>query len=222
MLVPEANCFELITGLDPGGTNCAASIIEKAYRKEGDKSVPVIKVLDELVIVDADFDLHDFVEELVRKMEYWEGIIGRPSKTVWHHWSDRSAFDMKVPFSDRYWHQHIFQASGGKVALMAAERGKGSVRARIDLFRKLLYEERIFFSRTKCPATITMCKSIKRGTSQLAPIQKGSQHKHIFDALTYAIASELYDELNREIMANVRAMRTQGQKEEGSLVTISL
>lgn len=217
VLVPEPNCFELVLSIDPGVTNCAASICEKTFRKEGDREVPIIKVLDELVVVNADFDLQDFIEELVKKMEFWEEVIDRKGRTVWHQWSDRSAFDMRVPFSDRYWHQHIFQASAGKISLMAAERGKGSVRARIDLFRKLLYEDRIFFSRSKCPQTINMCKSIKRGTSQLAPIQKGSPHKHIFDALTYGVASELYDELNREIMMNIRAMR---KSPEGTLVNI--
>lgn len=219
MMIPEPNAFELVTGLDPGGTNCAASIIEKTYRKEGDKIVPVIKVLDELVVVDEDFNLNDFVEELVRRLDYWEDVLDRKRKTAWRHWSDRSAFDMKVPFSDRYWHQHIFQASGGRIALMAAERGKGSVKARIDLFRKLLYEDRIFISRTRCPNTIQMCKSLKRGTSQVAPIQKGSPHKHVFDSLTYAVASELYDELNREIMLNIRSRK---QEAEGTLVSIGL
>lgn len=237
-LVPEPNCFELVMGIDPGGTNCAAAIMEKTYRKEDrykkilgevaqtlvdgteEVDVPVIKVLDELCVVDADFNLEDFVEELVRKLEYWEDLMERPGRVVWRHWSDRSAFDMKVPFSDRYWHQHIFQASGGKISLMAAERGKGSVKARIDLFRKLLFEQRIFFSRTNCPQSINMCKSLKAGKSMVAPIQKGSPHKHIFDAITYGVASELYDELNREIMMNLRKMRH--SKNESTVVSIGV
>jgi len=226
-MVPEENCFELILGLDPGATNCAATILEKTFRIEKDiegkdKEVPVVKVLDELVVVGQDFDLVDYVEELVDKMEFWEQVIGRPGKTIWRPWSDRSAFDMKVPFSDRYWHQHIFQASGGKISLMAAERGKGSVKARIDLFRKLLYEDRIFFSKRFCQNCIQMCKSIKRDRNFEEKIQKGSIHKHAFDAVTYPIASELFDELNREIMLKIRNLRADTRKDKTTLVTVSL
>lgn len=221
-MVPEPNCFELILGMDPGPTNCAAAIMEKTFRKEGDREVPVIKVLDELVIVGEDFDLPDYIQELVEKMDFWERVIGRPGKTIWRQWSDRMVFDMKVPFSDRLWHQHIFQCSEGKISLVAAERGKGSVKARIDLFRKLLFEDRIFFSNTYCPGTIQMCKSIKRDKNFEDKIQKGSKDKHIFDAVTYAVSSELFDELNREIMMMIKSMRASKSNEQSSLVTVSL
>ena len=130
---------------------------------------------------------------------------------------------MKVPFSDRFWHQLIFASSNGKISLMAAERGKGSVQVRIDLFRKLLYQGRIFFSKTNCPSTIEMCKSLKHGTRIGELIARGSPHKHIFDACTYAICSELYDELSTEswdIMRNVRKLKREGRS--GSLVTVPL
>jgi hypothetical protein len=232
VLAPKEGAYELILGIDPGATNCAAAILEKTYeviepqkdpKAPPPKAVPVIKVLDELVVIGQDFDLVEYIEELTRKMEYWEEVMEKPGKVIWRQWSDRSAFDMKVPFSDRFWHQHIYAASGGKITLMAAERGKGSVQARIDLFRKLLYENRIFFSKTNCPSIIEMCKSIKKGTRVGELIARGSQHKHAFDAATYAIASELYDELSTEswdIMRNLRKMK-QG-KNEASLVTVPL
>jgi hypothetical protein len=228
VLVPKEGNFELILGMDPGPTNCASAILEKtteiieqpSEENPNPKPVSVIKVLDELVVVGQDFDLIDYVEELVRKMEYWEQVQDRPGKIMWRQWSDRSVFDMKVAFSDRYWHQWIYAASNGKISLQAAERGKGSVQARIELFRKLLYDGRIFFSKTNCPSVIEMCGSIKRGKRVGELIARGSIHKHAFDCVTYAISSELFDEMQSEswtLMANLRKMQRKG-KDEGMVL----
>lgn len=221
IIVPTENCFELITGLDPGGVNCSAHIVEKIipdkvlYPQYGEK--PVFNVLDELVIVGEDFDLEDFVEQMVKKMEHWENIIGKPGKILWRHWSDRSAFDMRIAFSQIFWHQAIYQYSGGKVSLMAAERGKGSVNQRIELFRKLLFEERIFINKNFCPYTIQMCKSIRKGTTAAGGIARGSPHKHCFDSLTYAISSECFDEIHKSAMRTMK-----GSKNESTLVSVAL
>lgn len=123
---------------------------------------------------------------------------------------------MKVPFSDRYWHQYIYEYSGRRISIMAAERGKGSVNARIDLFRKLLWEERVFISNTNCPWTINMCRSIKRGRTVVGGIAKGDIHKHVFDAATYGLASECYEEVRRQVHMNTRRMKP------SSLVSIPL
>lgn len=231
IMVPEPGCFELITGQDPGSRNYGAAIIEKTFRKEpvthetwprknegsATVDVPVFKQLDEIVAVDEDLDLDDFVEKIVLRMEFWEQVMERPMKVIWRHWSDRSAFDMKVPWSEKYWHQHIFQSSGGRITLMAADRGKGSVNQRIDLFRKLLYEERYFINRNFCPQTIQMCKSIRKGATSAGGIAKGSPHKHIFDAITYALASECYDEMAQSVRLMLR-----GKRDESTIVTIPM
>jgi hypothetical protein len=218
IMVPEAGCYELITGQDPGATNYATAIIEKAIdtRKEGDveKEVSVFKVLDELVIIGHDFELYEYVEELVEKMLGWEELTGKPGKLIWRHWSDRSAFDMRVPFSDRYWHQHLHEASGGKITLMAADRPP--IAHRVDLFRKLLFEERLFFSAAKCPYSIEMCKSIRRGKSAVSVVERTCKEKHILDALTYALASECYDEMARSVRMNIR------RRSENELVSCPL
>lgn len=218
-LVPEEGCYELQTGLDPGGTNFASVIGEKFTRKVEGRDVTCFKVLDELVVVGQDFDLNDYVEALVQKMDLWEGVIGKTGKMVqWRHWSDSNVFDLRVPFSDRYWHQHIFEASGGRIALMAAQKGRGSVAQRVDLFRKMLWEERVFLSRSRCPHCIEMIKSIRRGKTAVAAIELGSIWKHAFDALTYWIASEAWDEINQAVIARL-ARRPGG---ESRLVQVGL
>jgi len=221
IILPHSGCFQLITGSDPGVTNCASVVLDKinpdpvAFPKY--RGFPIFNQLDELVITGADFDLLDFVETLVRKMDWWEQIAQMPAKMQWTHWSDRSVFDMKVAFSDRYWHQHILEASGGRIAMVAAARGKGSVQQRIDLMRKLLFQERYFLSNDKCPQTNEMFKSLKKGTTAVGGIARGSVHKHVFDALTYALASECYDELETVNLNNLQRERI-----PTSLHTVSL
>lgn len=203
-LVPQDGCFELISGFDPGGVNFAWVLLDK-WMQPREKfineektmvEVPCFSLLDELVIVGEDFDLWATVEQICGKMEEWEKVTGKVAQLLWRNWSDRSAFDMRVAFSERYWHQHIHEASGGRIILIAAEKGRGSVVQRIDLFRKLLFEERFFISGNRCPHAIKMCRNLRKGKAQ-RPIAIGDPNKHIFDAITYAVASECSNELAR-------------------------
>jgi len=240
VLVPEDECSALVTGWDPGGRNCAAVIAEPVvmqaqviwpdlFQNRGehdiaskedkrlaippDKEIPCFKFIDELISVDEDFRMEDFVEQFVNKMHFWERVIGRP--IMWRHWADRMVFDECVPFSDIYWHKHILNCSMGEIALMAERGNRGAVSARVDLWRKLLFESRMWFSRAKCPHLIMMNKSIKRGTSAVAVIAKGSIWKHSFDAASYLVSSECFDELFRSIRNNVK------KKSQTSLVSVA-
>lgn len=213
LLLPESTCIELGGGWDLGVVNSAFVIIEKFIRDEWFvrevngkservlRSVPYFKWLDELVLVDEDFLMEDFVMEAMKKMRFWEDFIGRPVQ--WTHWSDRSAFDMSEPLGGRYQHQLVAESSGGKIRLMAAMEGRRNnetVRQRIDLFRKLLFQGRTFFSAAKTPRAIEMCKGLKKGRGAFSTIQKDSKHKHVFDAGTYYIATECFEELNRNLL----------------------
>lgn len=211
IMIPEEACFELYTGWDLGVVNSAAVILEKFRKSESDEGAPSFKALDELVVVGEDFSMGDFVREFVEKMRFWEKLIGA-AKLRWFHYSDRSAFDMKEPETGRYHHQIVFDecpedTPGGRIQLIAAPRGPQSVQMRIDLFRKLLWEERMYLSRDRTPKAVEMIQSIKRGKSTLAPIERGSPHKHVFDALTYPIASECIDELQTTVIRTIRTIR---------------
>lgn len=203
----------LITGWDPGsGVNSAFCIIEKIMREvalpSGKKVLKSIyKVLDEFIIVGMDHSLDEFTEECVKKMEYWEDKMGQSYQ--WRHWSDVSVFQMKEPRQMRYYHQIIHEASNGLVTLRGADRGPHSIRQRISLLRKLLFENRIYFSADKCPKIIEMLRSIKPGTSALMPIAKGSPMKHAFDCLMYAVASEAYEELDTVILNRFRSAQSE-------------
>jgi hypothetical protein len=230
MLLPQPSCIELGGGWDMGIVNSAFTIIEKVVRDEVFKRtvdgvettiirpVSYFKWLDELVWLEQDFLMEDFVWEAMKKMKFWEDHIGSPIQ--WTHWSDRSAFDMSEPMGGRYQHQLVAEASAGKIKLMAAMEGRRTnetVRQRVDLFRKLLFQGRTFFSAPKTPYAIEMCKSLRRGRGAQSTVQKDSKHKHIFDAGTYYIATECFEELNRNLL-----MGWEREHQPAGVVSVSL
>lgn len=220
VMVPSDDCHELILGLDPGARNCAAAILEKVTLIQDKREVSAFSWLDEHIIIGEDFHLEDFIEELVRKMEFWEKqILNKPSKVIWRCWSDRSVFDMKVPFTSRFWHEFIYDLSDGKITCMAADRGRGSLGVRVDFFRKIIWQERIRISKNKCPHGIQMVQSIRRGKGA-AVIDRGSPWKHSFDSISYPIVSECCDELQRSVIVNLRKQSAENQ--ESGLIQIAL
>ncbi len=193
LMVPEKECFELGTGWDLGVTNSAAVIIEKWRRKKRDgKEELVFKILDEHVIVGEDFPMSEFITDFWERMKFWEEFLGKD--VIWQNWSDASAFNRKEPIAMKYHHEEVWDVTDGAIRLQSADRRQGSVQRRIDLAKKLLFENRLLIS-ANCPASIEMFKSIKKGSGVTNPIQRGSRHKHVFDAIMYYIGSELAMEI---------------------------
>jgi len=213
LMRPNPDCIELITGWDPGARNCAACIIEEVRPKlDQYANKPVFKVLDELVVVGEDVNLADFVGEMLEKMAKLETYLGK--KIMWKHWSDRSVFDVRELGSNKYLQQLIWEASESQINLMAAERGKESVNAGLDLMRKLLYEERLFINEATCPNIKLMFTAIRRKKGQMAGVDKASPHKHALDCLRYPLQMQCYQEINASIIQNLR------RKSESSLVSV--
>lgn len=221
-LMGEDGCFELQTGHDPGGTNYAAVIGEKVipdiiqYPKYQGK--PIFKCLQEKVVIGEDFDLYEFIADFLRMMDEWEERLGKPGKVQWTHWSDRSVYDMKIPWLDRIWASEILLASGNRLRMIAAARGKGSVQVRVDLVRKLLFGERLFVDEELCPNVAEMFKSLKKGKTVASVIERGSRWKHVFDALSYWLVSECVDELSMSVLNTNRSEN----KNQSTLVQAAL
>lgn len=224
MMYPEEECVELMTTWDPGSsTNWACQIVEK-FNPRGDwaekyKGKPCFKVLDEVTCINEDVDAQAFIGEVLRKMKFWEGCVGR--KVRWRHWSDQSVFSMKDIESRKYYSEIIYDLSGGEIELQGAEKGAGSVAAGLDLMRRLLWEERLWIS-AACKVTVDAIKAVKKGKSLLAPIMRGSPHKHPVDSLRYLLQSECYDELHNNVMLNLRRRRQEIRKAESGLVYVPL
>lgn len=224
LMTPENSTSIMPTGMDPGeGVNSAFAIVEKVMAKitlpNTGKIVEksIFKVLDEVVITDTDHSLDEFIEQCLEKMNFWESACEKPFD--WVYWSDRSVFERKEPRNKRFYYQLVHEISSGRIVLKAADRGPGSVKQRVSLLRKLLFEGRIRFSNDKCPRAIAMCKEMRKGPTESQTIQKGSPHKHIFDAIMYCIASEAFDEVEEAIYNRVR---TSDDEPESSLVAIPI
>lgn len=218
IMVPEEDCIELWTGWDPGPTNCAFGIIEPwKYETEDKKLVTAFKCLDEQVVIGEDFDMSEFVLSAMEKMDYWENMIGRP--VIWKHWSDQSALNMRESIANTYLHKEIFQISEGKIELQGAGQIQQSnmVRIRVSFWRRLLFQNRLFFS-GRCRNVIDMNRSIKKGVGQYQSISKGSPHKHVFDCFSYPISMECFDEIRTMTLKN-RRPRTET---ESGVVTIGM
>lgn len=258
IMVPQPGCAELITGWDPGDSiNSAAVIATKWWQtmkfktpegKEVERKLPVIGYLDEVVWTGQPHSLDELVFELMEKMMFWELQCGLPGAVRWRHWSDRSVFDRLSPESQRYLYQIIFDASVMFIAqklsqgetppkepilLEAAERGPGTVGQRVDLTRRLLFGERMFFNKLfyydpedkakvgGCPRLIESIRGLKRGnTTVTITIARGTPLKHAWDAALYLAAQECYDELSSQVLGHLMNMRksTSG----GSLVSVPM
>lgn len=220
ILIPDAECRNLIVGWDPGSSaNSAATIIEKWIPfdpKTKRYLQPIYKCLDEVVITQENHTIDEFTLRVAERMRWWEEYMG--VKYSWTHWSDRSVFDMKEPKRNRYYHQLIAEASEGEIMLKAAERGPGTVQQKIDMMKRLLFENRIVFSNDLTPRAIKMCKSLKKGTTENQPIQKGSIHKHSFDSIMYPVSEESYEETGKKFFEMLSRRNNNG---ESTIVAVS-
>lgn len=213
ILIPSDSTWELVASWDPGSSaNSAATLFEKLFI-DGQKSI--YNAIDEVVIVDTEHTVEEFTLKVLARMEWWENFLGR--KLSWRHWSDRSVFDMKEPQGNRYYHQLIHSASGGRITLQASDRSGGSVKHRVDLMRRLLFENRFFASRALCPNLVQMLKSIPSNKNDLDTPPRKNKHKHVFDALTYGISSESYDEVSLELMKLYRKTRENNESKLASI-----
>jgi Terminase large subunit, T4likevirus-type, N-terminal len=193
-LIPEENCSELISGWDPGEVNHAMVISEKVMIERADKPISIFKFLDEVVHVGDGIMFSDFVAEVLEKIEFWENHLERT--IMWRNWSDRNVFDIRGGMSAILPHEFIRQESAGKIIITAVNKGPGSVGQRVDLLKRLFFENRIFISRSKCPHLIESFQGIKKGKGNIA-INKLSPLKHAYDSASYLVSSECVDEMIR-------------------------
>lgn len=198
VIVPTRNCYELFLGFDLGDTNHSAHIATK--RIVGDNMA--FDVIDELVVLQGKVSIEDFTLAMVDKVNYWEDYIrdnyGADRKILLRCWSDSSAFNFKSAANSQD-AMIVRNVSKGKFILRAAEKGQGSVRLRVNLVRRLLFEQRLFIS-AQCTETIVMLKSMKKSKNDAMLIDPKNPHKHAFDSIGYLLISESpIDEMERSI-----------------------
>lgn len=196
IIVPGKTCFELYTGWDLGDVNHACAF---ACKRTDDAGNSIFDIIDEMVVIDRKISIADFTESVIEKMTWWEEYLKEQYGTeriLWRHWSDNSAWRYRAA-SDVYDELVVRQVSQGKIVLHAVTKGSGSVKQRIGLLKKLLFERRVFVS-AQLRNTIKMIREMKPGPNRAEPIRDGDKNKHIFDALTYMLISETPMDVERK------------------------
>lgn len=195
VIIPDGQSHYLYSGWDLGDTNHAA-IIACTRDLDGDK---VWEIIDEIVMLHRKVSIADFTEIFMTRSEYWEAVLkGEYNITEprWRHWSDNSAMRFRAA-SDSYDELIVRDASDGKVVLHGVRKGKNSVKDRVSVLRKLLFQNRFFVS-ARCKHVIRMIEKLPPGKTNGEEVDGSSPHKHVFDALTYLLVNEAPMELVRK------------------------
>lgn len=195
LLLPSEKCMMLVTGWDPGAKNHSMHLLE---RLEDPERTSVFHVLDEVVSLNIELTIEDFTYLVVERLDFWTKYISdhcHKGRVDERHWSDNSALVQFRSALGSFDHTIVAVASDGRIMLQASPRGKGrtTIFRRIDLLRRLLFQNRLFVS-ARCVNTIKMLGSLKKGRNKLEPVQD-SPMRHVFDSLTYALAGECVGEL---------------------------
>jgi len=190
-LNPSKKCTTLYCGFDTGQVNHAAVIMQKRIGSDGEVNWDI---LDELVSLKEDMLLSDFAEIFASKMDAIEALIGK--KVRWISWADSSldAFRSSSPQTEA---SIVESFAGGRLSLQFAFEAKlpNSMRKRLQLVADMVARNRIHVS-AQCTYAIQMfrelCRPNNRNSNLLIP--KGDENKHVWDAISYVIYSEMAEE----------------------------
>lgn len=189
VMLPQKSTTTLYIGLDTGETNHAGGILQKRF-VDGRS---VWDILDEQVHIKSEIMLSDFGEVLKAKMDRLEKYLEHP--VDWTCWADTSLEKFKPNSVEGTDANIIMDAVDYKFHIQFATDAKKpkTVRRRLTLFINLLRQNRLFVS-ANCFETIKMFESLRKGANEFTHIMKGDRHKHIFDALSYVIFSEMLED----------------------------
>lgn len=204
----------VISGWDPGETNHAWVAIQPWRDANG---VQGFDVLDEHVVLKERLPLDEFTKSVVKRMEDLEAFAGFPLE--WTHYADGSTQRFRAQISadgvtNKEEHTDagiITAASRGVVYLRGSSEVKkpGWQKRRVDYLHRLLSEKRIRVS-AHCKGVIEMFTRLRKDTTEKAKTYLDPQQevKHVFDALSYAIAMTMLDELMDEGVPRTRKRRS--------------
>lgn len=184
-LVPSTE-FPVLAGYDLGPAHSSIHFLQQIMGR--DKTVWI--VFDELNFVEKRMPYYEIVPLLIQRMAYWDRRM--KFNFTWKHISDNSAFN-QIRTDGSFDHQTVERLSKGRIKMMAAPKGKGSVATRVRMVMDMLVREELFISAT-CLKTIDMFMALTSDTKKnnrydpegrMTP--KRSKHIHVFDSMTYPI-----------------------------------
>ncbi len=187
VITPDETCHELYTGWDMGDVNHSGHFALKRIVN----NQAHFDVFDELVIIKEKMSIEDFALLMLEKKRFWEEFLRREfniKEILWRHWSDNSAWDYRSAANAED-ELIVRNVTAGEIMLLAAHKGSGSVKLRLNLVRKLLFQKRLFFS-AQLFETIRMIKGLKKGTTKAELVNPVDPLKHPFDSMTYILIGE--------------------------------
>jgi hypothetical protein len=190
----ESHVFH--TGWDIGNLN-TAWVMGVPRSVDGEIAFDIID--EQVWLQETKRGLSNFTEVVLEKMGYWEerrSACHGKAPVLWQHWSDTSSMNQSMTINGTE-AMLIEKYSEGKIRLLPVRKGRHSVAARRDLLHRLLFEQRIVVG-SNCQRVQSMLEQIRPGTGTNA-IDPHSEHKHIFDALTYMLSCAVPSELNKRV-----------------------
>lgn len=193
IIVPTETCIELSSGWDAGQVNHSLHIASK--RCIGDNMA--YDFIDELWALDRQISVADITYTFMERMDYWEQLLkdmyGR-TKILWRHWSDSSALDYRAAAGAPE-EKIVARISDGRILLRGIAKPRGSVLKRIEMVRRLLFENRLFVS-AQLTHTIDMLHGLKKPKTRTEMIVYNDPLKHSFDSFSYLLSGEEPMDLN--------------------------
>lgn len=203
IIIPDAGTIDFYCGWDPGDVHTSFHIAVKRVIEEDSYAYSYI---DELANLGKMVSLEDFVDVVMQKLALWERIMLEEhgvKELKWHHYSDSSAFNPKASINGTE-ASLIYLYSRGKIKLQAVDKPKGSKRARVNAWRRLLFTQRLFIS-AQLTNTLKMVRSLRKGSSELEFISEVGGWRHLFDSASYIqSAVEPFETISRMVQYGKR------------------
>jgi len=219
---PHRGAIKLAAGSDHlysgwdlgGGANHAAGIIEKRLVLSPTGPISVFSVIASVSRTDEHVLIQDFTKLFMTEREK---IAKRyPDRKIsMTHYSDDSAVNQPRASGAGFDYLEVMIASRSdtdpesQIVLVGVPKPNKSVGARIRLLRRLIREGRFYVS-ANCEDVIAM---LEEATSSATEEIEWSEHKHVFDWISYVLWMLCGDELEE---------MSQGPKAEGDSTTIAV
>jgi hypothetical protein len=197
VLTPPRSTPVLMTGTDLGELNHATGFW---FQYTNDKGQLCFGKFDEVCSLNSPVSIATFAKKVWGRVQFWnewmKNTYGMDKPPVWRHWADSALFDFSA--STGVMDAAVFwQATDKNMELRPVEKGKGSVRLRINIANRLFFENRIIMS-AHCKWGIGWAQFLRppktkaQFSSKTVPIAKGALiYRHPFDADSYLFRAEL-------------------------------
>lgn len=189
ILLPTTECMELFTCWDAGDVNSAAQICERVTDQFG--NLKYFAVLSEVVHIGEEIGIEDFTIEVMHEMDRMEEILGHP--VSWKHYSDPDALQQWKSSIRGVTASQVRKVSNDRIILEGCPKDPNSVRMRVSILKKLLFQNKIYIS-ANCFKTIEAIKELRKDKKEFVR-RSGNKFKHPFDSLTYGLTMETLADL---------------------------